>query len=248
LKPATNAAPQSKAWEGIVSWYPGWDSLDSVRNWHTVFEVSGIAFLALLVGAEILAFQYGHRKDELTAIAETAADAKRRADTDAAESRRLADVKALQDKLAAAEKVAVDASKKAGDVERQAAPRHLTESQRQTIIAAIQPLAPKTVDVVVPAGDSEAKSFAAEFVDLFRNAGWDAGTNDGINQAFYTGNIDYGIQVTLNQADASAGRLPPGAEALIRVLLSLGLTKGGFANPQIPSGKIEFRVGTKPPA
>jgi hypothetical protein len=60
-----------------VTWYPGWDSLDSVRNWHTIFEISGIAFLALLVGAEILAFQYGHRKDELVAVAEHAAETRR---------------------------------------------------------------------------------------------------------------------------------------------------------------------------
>jgi len=42
-----------------MTWYPGWDSLDSVRTWHTVFEISGIAILALLVGAEILAFNTG---------------------------------------------------------------------------------------------------------------------------------------------------------------------------------------------
>jgi hypothetical protein len=95
-------------WEGIVTLYPGWDSLDSVRTWHTVFEISGIAFLALLVGAEIFAFQYGHRKDELTAIAESNAETKRKSDADAAEARRKADVEALQKRLADADKKSPD--------------------------------------------------------------------------------------------------------------------------------------------
>jgi hypothetical protein len=44
---------------------PGWDSLPAVTRYHNWAEMAGIAFLALLVIAEVLAYQYGHRKDDL---------------------------------------------------------------------------------------------------------------------------------------------------------------------------------------
>jgi hypothetical protein len=51
---------------------PGWDSLESVTWWHSVFEIAGIVFLALLVIAEIFAFIYSHRKDTLADAHENA--------------------------------------------------------------------------------------------------------------------------------------------------------------------------------
>ena len=45
---------------------PGWDSLPAVTRHHNWAEMAGIAFLALLVIAEVVAYQYGHRKDDLT--------------------------------------------------------------------------------------------------------------------------------------------------------------------------------------
>jgi hypothetical protein len=229
-----------------VTWYPGWDSLDSVRNWHTIFEISGIAFLALLVGAEILAFQYGHRKDELVAVAEHAAETRREQSEATTKAQRDAETAQLQRKLAEAQKAAEEAGKKAASVEQAAAARHLTESQRSAISNAIAPFSGKAIDIVIPMGDNEAKSFAAEFVAVFRKAGWDAGQNDGINQAVWTGPPTIGVQVTLNQNEASANRLPPGAEPLIRALIAVGLTEGGYVNPGTAPGKIELRVGSKP--
>lgn len=43
----------------------GWDSLETVSTVHTWAEILGIVFLGLLVVAEVIAFCYGHRKDEL---------------------------------------------------------------------------------------------------------------------------------------------------------------------------------------
>lgn len=40
---------------------PGWDSLPFVEHAHSVFELAGIICLGLLVVAEVLAYQYGHR-------------------------------------------------------------------------------------------------------------------------------------------------------------------------------------------
>jgi hypothetical protein len=45
---------------------PGWDSLPAVTRYHNWAEALGIAFLALLVVAEVISYQYGHRRDSLT--------------------------------------------------------------------------------------------------------------------------------------------------------------------------------------
>jgi hypothetical protein len=229
-----------------MTWWPGWDSIESTAFWSHFWFWFGIACLFALGASEIVSHIYGLRKDQLVAVAETAASAQRKSDADAAETRRKGDVEALQKQLAAAEKSAEDAQKKAASVERAAMARHLTESQQTAIFNAIAQFAGKSVDIVIPMGDNEAKSFAGEFVSIFRKAGWNAGENDGINQAVWTGPPVTGVQVTLNQGEASANRLPPGAEPLIRVLIALGLTEGGFVNPGTQPGKIELRIGSKP--
>jgi len=79
-----------------VSWYRGWDTLASVTRWHNFLEIAGIVCLALLVGTEILAFQYGHRKDALIVAAEEAVAEQRRRDPDATETRRKAEMEAAE--------------------------------------------------------------------------------------------------------------------------------------------------------
>ncbi len=53
---------------------PGWDSLSAVTRYHGWAEVAGIVFLAALVIAEVVTYQYGHRKDDLTEKQQTATD------------------------------------------------------------------------------------------------------------------------------------------------------------------------------
>jgi hypothetical protein len=163
LKPARKAAPTAtNQGEDIVSWYPGWDSLDSVRNWHTVFEISGIVFLALLVGAEILAFQYGHRKDLLTAIAESSADAKRKVEADAAEARHEADVEGVQKQLA-------EANQKVAELDKLWQPRKFTSDQKAKLIASIR-ANPNTITTFVikaSAAADDARGYADEIAAAF---------------------------------------------------------------------------------
>jgi hypothetical protein len=104
------------------------------------------------------------------------------------------------------------------------------------------------VDVTIPMGGAnEVHSFASEFIAVFRAAGWDAGANDGINQAAYSGGVPTGIQVTLNEQDVAAQRLPAGANALLETLARLGLAKAGFRDPQVPAGRIDVRISPKDP-
>jgi len=45
---------------------PGWDSLSAVTRYHNWAELAGIVVVALLVVTEIVAYKYGHRKDDMT--------------------------------------------------------------------------------------------------------------------------------------------------------------------------------------
>jgi hypothetical protein len=163
-------------------WYPGWDSLDSVRNWHTLFEIAGIVFLALLVGAEIFAFQYGHRKDELVAAAESAADAQRKKDAAAAEARHIAEADQFQRSLSEANARAASANERAAALERGAAelrqavtwPTISAElGQNLTAkLAAVPTSISRQVILAWLANDPQTQLLAAQFGDILRRAGW----------------------------------------------------------------------------
>jgi cell division protein FtsL len=51
---------------------PGWDSLPAVTRFHNWAEMAGIIVVALLVVTEVVAYKYGHRKDDLTEQQQTA--------------------------------------------------------------------------------------------------------------------------------------------------------------------------------
>src|SRR5579863_3582991 len=51
-----------------MSWWPGWNSIEGAAKWGDIFFWTGFAFLALLVGCEVLSKAYGWRKDTLIAM------------------------------------------------------------------------------------------------------------------------------------------------------------------------------------
>jgi hypothetical protein len=227
-----------------VAWYPGWDSLDSVRTWHTVFEISGIVILALLVGAEILAFQYGHRKDELTVIAESGADAKRKAGADAVEAKRKAETDALQEELNEAKRTAAEAKRRAAEVEVKQADRKLTDEQRATIIGAIRPYPGQKVILDVALGDSESYRYAKQFEEIFKEANWEI-SGGGVSQVVYTQPVPSGIFTAISKALGDVHRAPIGAGTLMKTLIDLGLIKEAFSAPDISGDNLLLRIGPK---
>jgi hypothetical protein len=128
------------------------------------------------------------------------------------------------------------------------APRHLSDGQKAALLAALKAFKGQKIDVVCLLGDSEGKAFALEFDAIFRAAGWDDGGGSGINQAVIDPPEPVGIEVTLNQAEVQAGRVPKSAVALLDTLMAVGLvnTRQMFMNPQSPGDRITFRVGRKP--
>lgn len=199
-----------------MAFYPGWDSLDSVRTWHTVFEISGIAFLALLVGAEILAFQYGHRKDELTAIAESAAEMKRNRDADAAEVRRKSDVEALQKRLA-------EADKKVAGLQSQNVGRRLTADQKAAMVMALSSFRGQKVFIWCSTAAWDCTPFATDFLETFKQAGWQP--TDEIRFGIVTGGDAVGVEVLVNpeMANAAGQVSMPSVVTLVETLVRLNL-------------------------
>ena len=132
-------------------------------------------------------------------------------------------------------------------LEQKIAPRRLSDQQKEMLIAALKPFHGQRVDVVCILGDTEGKQFAQDFDTVFRQAGWNDGGGSGISQAVITPDPK-GIEVTLNQGEVSAGRIPKSAEVLVDTLAAAGLlnAKNAFVNAEAPADRITFRVGRKP--
>jgi hypothetical protein len=51
-----------------MTWWPGWNSIEGAAKWGDIFFWAGFAFLALLVGCEVLSKVYAWHKDALIAV------------------------------------------------------------------------------------------------------------------------------------------------------------------------------------
>jgi hypothetical protein len=125
--------------------------------------------------------------------------------------------------------------------------RRLSDEQKRTLIAALSPYQGQKISVVRIMGDTEAEPPANDFVDVLVAAGWVFDGKPGVVQAAYDRD-PIGIEPTLNQVEAKAGRIPPALPVLVDTLLQLNLIRErkGFANLNVPIGRIELRVGRRP--
>jgi hypothetical protein len=213
--------------------FPGWGSLESVSRIHHWLELAGIGFLALLVLSEALAFIYSGRKDALTAL-----------QAQTVENQRRSEVSSLQAKLTES---AQDAEHRIEQLKAQQTGRHLSDEQKRVLERMLAPFSGQRIDVTCILGDTEGKQFAGDFVALLRSAGWNDGGGTGINQAVY-GQDPIGIQVTLNDGEIRAGRVPRSANVLVEALFNTGLIvpKQAFRNAQAPADRITLIIGRKP--
>lgn len=87
-----------------MTWWPGWDSIDSAGFWRDFYFWFGIGCLFALGISEVISHKYGERRDELVAVreAQNANEAKRKQDE--AETRRKTEVDRLQERLSNADK------------------------------------------------------------------------------------------------------------------------------------------------
>jgi len=220
-----------------MSILPGWGSLESTANWYWGFHVAGMVFIFLLALCEILAFNYGGRADTLRGVAEGARAEKRQQEMDVAHAFHAAEVEALKKELEQAEW-------KTGASQRQQTDRQLSPVQGSALIHALSPFRGQKITVVCIKNDAEGCRFAEILKAVFVASGWNC---EGVNQAAYSGGHPVGIEVTVNQAEGQAGRIPQPADRLIKALITLGLAgQEIFVHPTVPAGEIEFRVGRRP--
>jgi hypothetical protein len=220
-----------------MSILPGWDSLESTANWYWGFHVAALVFIVLLALSEILAFIYGKRADALRGIAESARAEKRQREINEANAFHAAQVESLKKETEGAERKTVP-------FQRQQTDRQLSPAQGNALIQALSPFRGQKIRVVCTVNDLEGCRFAEAFKAVFVASGWDC---DGVNQAAYTGSQPVGIEVTVNQAEGLAGRVPQPADRLTKALVVLGISgQEIYVDPAVPARQIDFRVGRKP--
>lgn len=138
-----------------MSWWPGWDSIESTDFWNTFYFWAGIACLFLLGAFEVISHYYGERHSALIAAAERAA-AEQRDDSDQQiEKRHAAEVAQLQEQLAKLQ-------------ER----RTLTPDQKAEMIVALSPFREQKVRITSNQGDLEGDGFARDFYDVVTKSDW----------------------------------------------------------------------------
>ena len=217
---------------------PGWDSLESTANWYWGFHVAGLVFIFLLALSEVLAFIYSGRADTLRGIAEGARAEKTQREIDEANAFHAAEVEELKKKME-------QAQRKGGSFQSEQTDRKLSPAQGNALIQALSPFRGQRINVVCIANDVEGCRFAEAFEAVFVASGWNC---VGVKEVAYTGGHPVGIEATVNQAEAQAGRIPHAADRLFSALIRLGLSgQEIFVHPAVPAGQIEFRVGRKPP-
>lgn len=215
-----------------------WNSIESVSKWESFFWWSGIVCLILLAATEIIShYVFGGRKEHLVAMRERAVAEQQRQAIENADARHADEVSKLKKKTEEAER-------KIGAFQRQQADRQLPAAQRNALIQALSSFRGQRITVVCLMGDAEGCQFAEAFKAVFIASGWDC---VGVNQSVITGRQPVGIETTVNQTEAEAGRIPRAADVLVRTLMSLGLVKQEiFGHNEVPAGQIQFRVGRKP--
>jgi len=215
-----------------MTWWPGWNSAESVGFWSHFWFWFGIACLFVAGACEVISHIYGLRKDalvarELVALADRVADQRRKADEATHRS-----------EVGAPQKERKQANTNVTEPQRGSTARVLTPEQQQTLIATLAPFAGQKVRVDTVMGSDDRLALAKDFVEIFRAAKWDVDPISPMQVAYKKPPI--GLEPTINQA----GSVPPAFPTLVDTLAALGLgTNTGFADKKIPVGIIDMRIG-----
>ncbi len=128
-------------------------------------------------------------------------------------------------------------------IESKIAPRHLSSEETKIIADAIRPFAGQAVRITIPLGNVEARTYAEDFVQAFRLAGWDPGDSDVIPQSGYSEAI---IGVLLLASELDREDPPASIIRLLDALKGLGILKMGDIDRNLEKGSIVLAIGSKP--
>jgi hypothetical protein len=161
----------------------------------------------------------------------------------------------LQRKSPAAEPQTPELQRKLSETEKQLAAlqrkeseKRLSEDEKKLLIEALRPFPGQKVIIASRLGDQDGKGFAEDLVAVFEAARWHHDGNGGISVQRWDRD-PVGVEITLNEADARAGRISSGIGALINAVRKLGLSYDNtiYMNRQVPSGQALVKVGRKLP-
>jgi hypothetical protein len=196
---------------------PGWGSADAASWWSGFYFWVGLGAFLIVGFSAVLSYRYGARKDELFVFALNQKVLAYRTEENG-----------FQLRLAAAEK------------------RHLTETQRRTLVAALAEFAGQKVRFKAVAGDAEAQGLRDDFVAVMSSAKWSFDANADVLQGSFQP-PPTGVQVTMNETDAQEGIVPDAIKALVAALHILGITPENtiFTSADVPRGTIDVVVGRR---
>jgi hypothetical protein len=210
---------------------PGWQSLGGATKWHRGFEIAGFWALGLLLLFEILAYVYGNRRDSLAAAAAAA-------DLAAVQQRQQAEQQAATQRdaeIADAKRQATEAKEAQQRAEERAAPRHLTQKQKETLHGVLSTVPGTTIELTY-LSDQETSDFAKEVIDVIVKSGWN------IDQLTTTGMYippTYGVVVDFSEEQKNG---------IVAKTLMAALQRAGIAYSTRPNSlpHVHLFIALKP--
>lgn len=208
---------------------PGWNSPAAAGSIAHSLHIAAMIVLAVLVVAEGMALVYDDRKYALIGAAERDVTARYDDERREAGARHHNDIAEVQRRLE--------------ETQRQQAPRRLTFSDQQMLVAALSPFPEQHLDITSVLGDPEAQQFAKDFASIAQQAGWNA---TGVNEVAFSTNP---IGVELFYREPPPDNLPPPAlAALVDALMDLHILPARSVSiyEDLAPDVIRLVVGAKP--
>ena len=207
---------------------PGWDSLPTVTRYHGSAELAGLVFVALLVAAEIVAYKYGHRKDDLTEQQQIATNHRH----DEEMARLHLETAQVQERSAQLEKEAAEANLKLARLTTNRDKLLKREGVREQMIASLELFEGTKYDAGLSMNSGEQADFLWELVTaVLDKARWvqvpwkgpGLGISFGNSPIPVSGSV--GAQnVEIHVHPQSRERFKPAMDALITALNNAGIT------------------------
>lgn len=203
-----------------MTWWPGWNSVESAGFWSHFWFWIGMVSLFVVGVSELISHRYGLRKAELINDKVISLAATPNNETQARPN--------IPERRITSSPMQPIAEP----------PKVLTAEQQKTLIAALTPFRSQKVHVEALVGSDDG--LASDFVEIFRAAGWDVDSTSPSKVVLST--RLFGLQPTINRASTA----PPAFVALVDTLATLGLgPQTGFADEQTPVGVINLKIGVR---
>ncbi len=154
---------------------PGWNSLPTVERYHSVAEIAGIVILAALVVAEVVAYQYGKRKDFLTEQQQHSTE--QRHDEEIARVQH--ESAQMRERAAALEKEAAALNLKAVELQKKVGPRKLTEDDQLALAGELSRFDAIKYDLAAPRVMEPGAWIIFQLIQVFTKIGWQFQSYEG---------------------------------------------------------------------